>query len=38
MVFGKSIFGGIGIFRGFEIELLFLLFKIFLKSKVVAQN
>jgi len=37
-VFGKAIFGGIGVFRGFEKNELFCSFKIFLKIKGFAQN
>jgi len=37
-VFGKAIFGGIGIFRGFEKETPFSFFKIFLQIKGFTQN
>jgi len=37
-VFGKAIFGGIGVFRGFEKNASFVFFKIFLKIKGFAQN
>jgi len=37
-VFGKAIFGGIGIFRGFEKEALVSIIKIFLKIKGFTQN
>jgi len=38
MVFGKAIFGGIGIFRGFEKKTPFSVLKIFLEIKGFTQN